>query len=140
MYCPISATSDVNQETPEVNQEIVIYGVSLPDWTKNTTMLPAVYTQIHRMCSSTSTNVISTSQLYPILLSSDLPREKLGYIWSKCNKAVPGELNEKELYLILGMVALAQVKLYVFTRGNEGKILLQVVCSMFEISTSITIF
>ena len=64
------------------------------------------------MCSSTSSDVISTDQLYPILLSSDLPRDKLGHIWSKCNKASPGELNEQELYLILGMVALAQVTFY----------------------------
>jgi hypothetical protein len=107
---------DVSQETPAVDPEQAIYGVSLPEWSKNTTMLPAVYKQIHKMCSSPSNDMISTSQLYPILLSSDLPNDKLGYIWSKCNKAVPGELNEKELYLILGMVALAQVKCCIFTK------------------------
>ena len=64
------------------------------------------------MCSSPFSDVISTEQLYPLLLSSDLPRDKLGHIWSICNKAIPGELNEQELYLILGMVALAQVLLY----------------------------
>ena len=114
-HVSIVASSDVNQETPAVDPELVIYGVSLPDWTKNTSNLPAVYTQVHRMCSSPSNDVISTSQLYPVLLSSDLPRDKLGYIWSKCNKAIPGELNEQELYLILGMVALAQVKIYIYT-------------------------
>lgn len=103
---------------PAVDPEQAIYGISLPEWSKNTTMLPAVYKQIHKMCSCN--DVISTSQLYPILLSSDLPRDKLGYIWSKCNKAVPGELNEKELYIILGMVALAQVSehLQSFNKGH----------------------
>ena len=117
-YDSIIAPPDVSQEAPAVDPELVIYGVSLPEWTKNTAMLPAVYAQIHKMCSSS--DAISTSQLYPILLSSDLPRDKLGYIWSKCNKAIPGELNEKELYLILGMVALAQVKFCHFATRIMG--------------------
>ena len=97
---------DVDQEC--LDPEKQIYGVRLPGWSKDTTLLPAVYKQIYQICSSDSTNII-TSQLYPILLSSDLPRDKLGHIWSQCNKVVPGQLNEQELYLILGMIALAQV-------------------------------
>ncbi|XP_028409115.1 uncharacterized protein LOC114531700 [Dendronephthya gigantea] len=113
---PLSSTEHDQgnrEEFPDIDPEQQIYGLSLPEWSKNTTMLPAIYKQIHKMCSSPAGDFISTSQLYPILLSSDLPRDKLGHIWSKCNKAVPGELNEKELYLILGMIALAQVGLQV---------------------------
>lgn len=102
---------EVIQEPP-VDPEQQIYGVRLPGWSKDMTLLPSVYKQIYRICSSDSSD-ISTSQLYPILLSSDLSRDKLGHIWSQCNKAAPGQLNEQELYLILGMVALAQVGLQV---------------------------
>ena len=118
LFLLLLVTPEVTKETPAVDPDQAIYGLSLPEWSKNSSMLPAIYKQVHKMCSSPSSNVISTEQLYPLLLSSDLPRDKLGHIWSKCNKAIPGELNEQELYLILGMVALAQVLLYYLKKNT----------------------
>lgn len=52
---------------------------------------------------------IETAKLYPILLSSGLPREMLGQIWALANRATPGKLTKEELYTVLAMVAMSQV-------------------------------
>ena len=53
---------------------------------------------------------ISTEALYAILVRSGLPRELLGHLWGLCNKHTPGQLIKEELYLLLAMVAAAQVQ------------------------------
>lgn len=55
---------------------------------------------------------ISTDRLYPILVMSGLPKETLGQIWSLANQATPGQLIKPELYLILALIAFAQVWSY----------------------------
>ena len=60
-----------------------------------------------------SNGTIDTGKLYPILLRSNLPREALGHIWSLANKTAPGQLIKEELYLVLALVALAQVRSFV---------------------------
>lgn len=52
---------------------------------------------------------IDTAKLYPILMSSGLPRETLGQIWALANRTTPGKLTKEELYTVLAMVAVTQV-------------------------------
>jgi hypothetical protein len=52
---------------------------------------------------------ISTDRLYPILVLSGLPKETLGQIWSLANQKTPGQLIKPELYLLLALIAFAQV-------------------------------
>lgn len=52
---------------------------------------------------------IDTAKLYPILMSSGLPRETLGQIWALANRTTPGKLTKEELYSVLAMIAVAQV-------------------------------
>ena len=59
---------------------------------------------------------VDTSKVYPILLSSNISKDRLRDIWEMANKRNPGILNEKELYLALGLVALAQVNML----GKQG--------------------
>lgn len=55
---------------------------------------------------------IDTAKLYPILLSSGLPRETLGQIWATANQTTPGKLTKEELYIVLAMIGIAQVRLF----------------------------
>lgn len=50
-----------------------------------------------------------TPLLSPLLMSSGLSTDTLGYIWSLANRTVPGYLTQAELYLVLALVGLAQV-------------------------------
>ncbi|KAI1231724.1 hypothetical protein IHE44_0007356 [Lamprotornis superbus] len=51
---------------------------------------------------------IDTAKLYPILMSSGLPRETLGQIWALANRTTPGKLTKEELYSVLAMIAVTQ--------------------------------
>lgn len=57
---------------------------------------------------------IDTAKLYPILMSSGLPRETLGQIWALANRTTPGRLTKEELYTVLAMVAVTQVDYVAF--------------------------
>ena len=52
---------------------------------------------------------IDTAKLYPILMSSGLPREALGQIWATANRTTPGMLTKEELYTVLSLIGVAQV-------------------------------
>ena len=52
---------------------------------------------------------IDTAKLYPILMSSGLPREALGQIWATANRTTPGMLTKEELYTVLALIGVAQV-------------------------------
>ena len=82
--------------------------MSLPEWCVHATDLPGVYKEIAEKTGDGSDG-IDTNRLFPILMASDLPRDQLGQIWNRANRAVPGQLNELELRIVLGLVALAQV-------------------------------
>ena len=94
---------------PEEDPLKTLYGVDLPDWVINGTDLPGVYKDVVAKCTC-GPDMIDTNVLYPILLYSDLPRDTLGVIWNKANQATPGQLNHLELRILLGLVALAQVR------------------------------
>ncbi|XP_066465307.1 synergin gamma isoform X3 [Eleutherodactylus coqui] len=78
----------------------------LPSWIYNDSLVPDLYKSI--LESTLSTLGIDTAKLYPILLSSGLPRETLGQIWAMANKTTPGKLTKEELYIVLAMIGIAQ--------------------------------
>ncbi|XP_069827565.1 synergin gamma isoform X2 [Dendropsophus ebraccatus] len=78
----------------------------LPSWIYNDSLVPDLYKSI--LESTLSTSGIDTAKLYPILLSSGLPRETLGQIWAMANKTTPGKLTKEELYIVLAMIGIAQ--------------------------------
>ncbi|XP_059829356.1 synergin gamma isoform X2 [Hypanus sabinus] len=78
----------------------------LPPWLFNDSLVPELYKKVLEV---TLTSVgIDTGKLYPILLSSGLPREMLGQIWAFANRATPGKLTKEELYTVLAMIAMSQ--------------------------------
>ncbi|KAM3934393.1 synergin gamma isoform 2-T2 [Leptodactylus fuscus] len=78
----------------------------LPSWIYNDCLVPDLYKSI--LEATLSTSGIDTAKLYPILLSSGLPRETLGQIWAMANKTTPGKLTKEELYIVLAMIGIAQ--------------------------------
>ncbi|XP_077151629.1 synergin gamma isoform X3 [Ranitomeya variabilis] len=78
----------------------------LPSWIYNDSLVPDLYRSI--LESTLSTSGIDTTKLYPILLSSGLPRETLGQIWAMANKTTPGKLTKEELYIVLAMIGITQ--------------------------------
>lgn len=52
--------------------------------------------------------LVDTNKVFPLLLTSQLPTEVLGHIWSLANQKYAGQLTEQELYIVLALVAAAQ--------------------------------
>ncbi len=69
---------------------------------------PAVYAEVYRLCRN-GDGAISMELLFPLLLSSHLQRSVLRDLWTQANRGVPGRLNQTELYVLLGLIALVQV-------------------------------
>ena len=69
-----------------------------------------VYHKVYRLCRKPGEERVSTDLLYPVLLSSKLSRVQLRDLWSLANRGNPGQLNKMELFVLLGLVALAQVR------------------------------
>lgn len=63
---------------------------------------------------------IDTAKLYPILMSSGLPREALGQIWASANRTTPGMLTKEELYTVLALIGVAQVNSWVKAKNPLG--------------------
>ncbi|XP_044019278.1 synergin gamma-like [Aphidius gifuensis] len=89
----------------------------LPNWLwQNSPMLPQVYRVIwdHVKEDRSTINginekyLVDTNKVFPLLLTSQLPTEVLGFIWSLANKKYAGQLTEQELYIVLSLIALAQ--------------------------------
>ena len=70
---------------------------------------PVVYMDVYRRCVIPGGVSISTELLFPMLLSSHLQRSVLRDLWTVANRGVPGKLNQTELFVLLGLVALVQV-------------------------------
>ncbi|NWX17894.1 SYNRG protein, partial [Aegotheles bennettii] len=78
----------------------------MPPWIYNDSLVPELYKKI---LETTLTSAgIDTAKLYPILMSSGLPRETLGQIWALANRTTPGKLTKEELYAVLAMIAVTQ--------------------------------
>lgn len=101
-------TFDLLAEDDDTHAIARLYGCHLPPWIYEPDSLPSVYKKVFDKSLSLDGS-IDTRKVTDILLSSNIPKEKLRDIWSMANKKNPGVLVEDELYLILGLVALSQV-------------------------------
>uniref|UniRef100_A0A671QNV1 EH domain-containing protein n=1 Tax=Sinocyclocheilus anshuiensis TaxID=1608454 RepID=A0A671QNV1_9TELE len=79
----------------------------VPSWLYNDSLIPELFKKILEF-TMTPTG-IDTAKLYPILISSGLPREALGQIWALANRTTPGKLTKEELYTVLALIGVAQV-------------------------------
>ncbi|NXF87780.1 SYNRG protein, partial [Eubucco bourcierii] len=77
----------------------------MPAWIYNDSLVP-LYKKI--LETTLTPAGIDTAKLYPILMSSGLPRETLGQIWALANRTTPGKLTKEELYTVLAMIAVTQ--------------------------------
>ena len=71
---------------------------------------PTVYVEVFKCCSKAGKSFLDTELLFPLLMSSQLPKNVLRDLWSVANREVPGKLNQTELFVLLGLIGLAQVK------------------------------
>nr|KAF6417375.1 synergin gamma [Molossus molossus] len=78
----------------------------MPPWIYNESLVPDAYKKI--LETTMTPTGIDTVKLYPILMSSGLPRETLGQIWALANRTTPGKLTKEELYTVLAMIAVTQ--------------------------------
>ncbi|XP_078080949.1 synergin gamma isoform X3 [Mustelus asterias] len=103
---------DPEQETPAKESGVGVYPTQetlqpmLPPWLFNDSLVPDLYKKV--LEATLTPSGIDTAKLYPILLSSGLPREMLGQIWAFANRATPGKLTKEELYTVLAMIAMSQ--------------------------------
>uniref|UniRef100_A0A8D0G2J1 Synergin gamma n=1 Tax=Sphenodon punctatus TaxID=8508 RepID=A0A8D0G2J1_SPHPU len=79
----------------------------MPPWIYNDSLVPEPYKKI--LETTMTPTGIDTGKIYPILMSSGLPRETLGQIWALANRTTPGKLTKEELYTVLAMIAVTQV-------------------------------
>ncbi|CAL1684866.1 unnamed protein product [Lasius platythorax] len=89
----------------------------LPSWLwTNSATLPPVYKMVWEAVRDDRVRsngvltelLVDTNKVFPLLLTSQLPTEVLGHIWSLANQKYAGQLTEQELYVVLALVAAAQ--------------------------------
>lgn len=90
----------------------------LPNWLWiNSTSLPGLYKMVWQLVKEDKARVVDglqseilvdTNKVFPLLLTSQLPTDILGHIWSLANQKYAGQLTEQELYIVLALVAAAQ--------------------------------
>ncbi|XP_070825945.1 synergin gamma isoform X3 [Chaetodon trifascialis] len=78
----------------------------LPAWLYNDSLIPEMFKKVLEFTMTPAG--IDTAKLYPILMSSGLPREALGQIWASANRTTPGMLTKEELYTVLALIGVAQ--------------------------------
>jgi hypothetical protein len=82
---------------------------NLPTWMMPSSQLfPPFYRQVWKLVERDK-GLVDTARIFPLLLTSGLPTDVLGFIWGLANHEVAGQLTEQELYIVLALVALAQV-------------------------------
>ncbi|XP_057694066.1 synergin gamma-like isoform X2 [Corythoichthys intestinalis] len=77
-----------------------------PAWLYNDSLIPDMFKKVLEF--SMTPAGIDTAKLYPLLMSSGLPREALGQIWASANRTTPGMLTKEELYTVLALIGVAQ--------------------------------
>ncbi|XP_054901310.1 synergin gamma isoform X7 [Poeciliopsis prolifica] len=80
-----------------------------PAWIYNDSLVPDMFKKVLDLTMTPAG--IDTAKLYPILMSSGLPREALGQIWASANRTTPGMLTKEELYTVLALIGVAQTGL-----------------------------
>ncbi|XP_021104379.1 synergin gamma isoform X4 [Heterocephalus glaber] len=115
--CVSGASTTEAEKTSDQNLSIEESGVGvfpaqdpvqprMPPWIYNESLVPDAYKKI--LETTMTPTGIDTAKLYPILMSSGLPRETLGQIWALANRTTPGKLTKEELYTVLAMIAVTQ--------------------------------
>ncbi|XP_011845596.1 PREDICTED: synergin gamma isoform X1 [Mandrillus leucophaeus] len=115
--CVSGTTTAEAEKTSDQNLSIEESGVGvfpsqdpaqprMPPWIYNENLVPDAYKKI--LETTMTPTGIDTAKLYPILMSSGLPRETLGQIWALANRTTPGKLTKEELYTVLAMIAVTQ--------------------------------
>ena len=84
-----------------------LYGEPLPRWCMTGEDLPDVYKVIER-----HVKLEGSDRIDAILAASNLPEDQLHHIKRIAKKLVPGKWSQVELRIALGLVALAQVRIF----------------------------
>ncbi|XP_029372688.1 synergin gamma isoform X7 [Echeneis naucrates] len=109
---PASQHSAVNTSSQSTFQGVGVYPQQehiqpmLPAWVYNDSLVPEMFKKVLEFTMTPAG--IDTAKLYPILMSSGLPREALGQIWASANRTTPGMLTKEELYTVLALIGVAQ--------------------------------
>ncbi|KAM4743262.1 synergin gamma isoform 8-T8 [Anableps anableps] len=110
-----SQHSAVNTSSKSSFQGVAVYPQQehiqsiLPAWVYNDSLVPDMFKKVLDLTMTPAG--IDTAKLYPILMSSGLPREALGQIWASANRTTPGMLTKEELYTVLALIGVAQTGL-----------------------------
>ncbi|XP_077941420.1 synergin gamma isoform X4 [Gasterosteus aculeatus] len=116
--CPVSAPGaptpgvDPSPQTSKDSGGVGVYPQQehiqpmLPAWVYNDNLIPEMFKKVLEFTMTPAG--IDTANLYPILMSSGLPREALGQIWAAANRTTPGMLTKEELYTVLALIGVAQ--------------------------------
>ncbi|XP_028855457.1 synergin gamma isoform X10 [Denticeps clupeoides] len=91
----------------------------VPAWLYNDSLVPDMFKKVLEFTMTPAG--IDTAKLYPILMSSGLPREALGQIWASANRTTPGKLTKEELYTVLALIGVAQSGLPVMSLDILGQ-------------------
>lgn len=88
-----------------------IFYVGFPDWCDRD-KIPELYRRVQAIVTNNDLHAPDTNLLFPIFVSSGLPRELLGEIWELVNESGSGQLSVEEMYATLALIAVAQVCYY----------------------------
>ncbi|XP_076590582.1 synergin gamma isoform X4 [Chaetodon auriga] len=108
----VTQHSAVNTSSQSTFQGVGVYPQQehiqpmLPAWLYNDSLVPEMFKKVLEFTMTPAG--IDTAKLYPILMSSGLPREALGQIWASANRTTPGMLTKEELYTVLALIGVAQ--------------------------------
>jgi hypothetical protein len=113
---PMTAANKGYATGPPMNQQLHVnfpaqaqFSFNLPAWLMpSSQLLPQFYRQVWKLVEQDK-GLVDTARIFPLLLTSGLPTDVLGFIWGLANHKVAGQLTEEELYIVLALVALAQV-------------------------------
>ncbi|XP_044057853.1 synergin gamma isoform X10 [Siniperca chuatsi] len=108
----VTQHSAVNTSSQSAFQGVGVYPQQehiqpmVPAWVYNDSLVPEMFKKVLEFTMTPAG--IDTAKLYPILMSSGLPREALGQIWASANRTTPGMLTKEELYTVLALIGVAQ--------------------------------
>ncbi|CAB3401351.1 unnamed protein product [Caenorhabditis bovis] len=84
-------------------------GGLLPPALLNESKVPKFYLDAIAACGATTSSALpNTALVYNLMVSSNLPKDVLSYIWSAVNRTKPGQLTRPEFFSCIALIALAQ--------------------------------
>ena len=120
-HIPKTSANKSYAAVPQMNPQLQInvpaqaqFSFTLPAWLMPSSQLvPEFYRQVWKLVEQDK-GLVDTARIFTLLLTSGLPSDMLGFIWGLANHKVAGQLTEEELYIVLALVALAQVSEHSF--------------------------